>query len=164
MKFNSQKLQQCFDLAKPVLDSINETKNQVSNDIKNLEKYLISLNISESFNIIVTSSACYEESFENDLQTDLEELLLWSGDVQRLIFRKVYSYYDIIRCETGYPERLAFKFTQEEDKPLIEMPFYVRKKIAEEDHLVKLLSIITKEFDVYKEFDLDDPFTKENAD
>ncbi len=166
MKFNSQKLQQCFDLARPVLDSINDTKNQVSNDIKNLEKYLASLNIKDSFAIITTPSTYVADYFVKDQEVHCLEQLLWDGGIQRLVSQRIYHYYNILRCpEIGYPLGVAFDSIKDiVGKPLIEMPYNVRKRMVEEDHLIKLLSMITQKFDAYKKFDPDDSFIKESAD
>ncbi|QBR83834.1 hypothetical protein E3983_05415 [Legionella israelensis] len=138
--FNSQKLQSAFEASKNTLENINKIKNNISNDIKTFESHLKSLHINENF--------IYKISGSN---MTLEEIfLLWDDEKQRLIYKETrflledYEDHDY-RCSIADRHLFEPKKTIIE-RPLIEMPFDVRKMAFE--HLSDFLLSLSKKYNV----------------
>lgn len=51
MNFNSHELQQAFEKAKTVIESIPQTQDTISNEIKFIENFLKTNSVSDSFSL-----------------------------------------------------------------------------------------------------------------
>ena len=167
--FSSPELQKVVADARPILESVDEARNRVSNDIKALEAYLQGLDLKTSFRHPL--GKCFVP--ENDRQAAealeysgsapggiLEEALVWGQDKGGR-FRLMY---ELSRWE-GYVEADApggplfweDSTLKREAKPLIETKFEVRKRMYQ--HLPDLVASLAKHLNVDQKFKLDDvPF------
>jgi len=138
MKFNSATLQSSFEQSKPILDNIHQIKDSVSEDIKQLETYLRSLDLNET---IVYRLA------EHIFTHLADELLVWDHNKKRIVYiEDRYKVNDDCHYHTA---DISSRETIVE-RPLIETPFDIRKRIYEEDHLSKFILFISKKYDLKK--------------
>ncbi len=164
MKFNSKRLQSCIDLTKPVLDKIHEIKDSISEDIKQLEKYFKTTNISESFQYIisdpwsVSNVACKLDRFGQGDGIATEEYLKWDHEIKRLIYvRKEYDASVNLSLPDKEAELIGYVHFNKShpinsiNKPLIETSFDVRKRMFEHNHIEEFLFAIAKRYDVMNE-------------
>jgi hypothetical protein len=142
--FSCQKLQKAVDGARPILESIEEARNQVSTDIKALETYLQSIKLAvtlryplgkmfvsadpdEEQHLAAALEACGSASGEIH-----EEALVW-GEMKPGTFRLLYElnrwegYVDV--DAPGGPYFCEHSTHKREAKPLIETKFEVRKRM-----------------------------------
>lgn len=151
MKFNSPYLQSCFDTNKSVLDNINEIKNSISNDIKQLENYLKSINIGESVSYIATNPEQVQNYYE---PISVEEKLTWDKIQNRLIYSKseYQGEVDYYQNDTYMPY-VSIDLPSRKiiiEKPLIETPFETRKHVYESGYLGDFLSHVASKFSINK--------------
>lgn len=164
MEFQSDELQKSFKSAKPILEKITETKNKVSNEIKKLENFLKSLNLDEPFTYLVKnpnnlSSIVCDQFFENcgtgnGIAT--EENLIWDNKSKRLIFHATEYQACIDIGAISSVEIDSDTANTIIERPLIETPFDIRKRIYE-GHLSKFLSALAKKFTIIEK-KIDEPF------
>lgn len=173
MKFTSQKLQQSFDAAKPILEKIIETKNFVSAEIKNLEKYFQSLNINESISYLATNpnntgNICFDQFSEHSgsgIGISTEELIIWDDNKKRIMYvlNEYEASVDFVSAEIGNHPPVDLNMDSRKtivEKPLIETTFEIRKQIYE-NHLSDFLTHVAKKFEVnlsVSDEDIDIPF------
>jgi hypothetical protein len=137
MKFNSKSLQQSFEQAKPILDGL-KPMDPVSEDIHELERFLKTLHLKESFifNLNFTNTPAYQE-----------ELLIWDNKSQRLIYTKNIYKVTCLSHEKGYYQHINYDDKETLiDTPLIDAPTEIKKQITEEDKLALFLSLLTQKF------------------
>jgi hypothetical protein len=134
--FNCPKLNQSFESAQPILNKISEIKNALSADINQLEKYLQTTGMHESFRYEVVSG---EKIIDSDNKL-IEEFLIWDSSKKRILFVQNELFFN------NYDSHPEVKNLLE--KPLIETTFEIRKYISENDHLVKFLDAITDKYNV----------------
>jgi len=154
MQFMSKELQEAFDIAKPVLEKIAETKDQISNEIKYIENSLKEFSINDNFEYIIqspyhttsfTDSNIGEYSLAGSAKTN-EALIIWDKDKKRLMYQ-LSQYNASVDFDSNTPVLL-----DEESqiqlllKPLIETTFDVRKYIYEENHLSKFLIELSSKY------------------
>lgn len=144
MKFSSVELQNAFEKAKPVLESIVKTKNIVSEEIKLLETFLQSQSITDFFSIQITNPY-YPINLTLGLNDELvsnEERLIWDAEKKRIIYQ--HNQYKSESVEDG---TVLFDSETKKNllcKPLIETSFDIRKKVYEKYLSVFLLEITAK--------------------
>ncbi|HLB57062.1 MAG TPA: hypothetical protein VJK30_07030 [Coxiellaceae bacterium] len=146
MKFNSSYLQSCFDTNKSVLDNINEIKNSISSDIKQLENYLKSINIGESVTYVATDPTQSRNYCE---PISIEEKLSWDKIQNRLIYEKSEYEGEIHYYENSFDIDLSSRKIIIE-KPLIETPFEIRKHVYESGYLGDFLLYVASKFSINK--------------
>lgn len=167
MKFNSPKLQECFDSVKPILDKIPEIQNSISSDIQELEKYLKSIDINETISYLASDPAqtcnviC--EYFSSATGTGkgiaIEEVLVWDHIKKRLMYVKDEYEADVDIDDEPMSVKLNVSTAKNiTNKPLIETSFDIRKKMHEH-HLNSFLSVIANKFKINSTHSLEDiPF------
>ncbi len=131
MKFSSIELQMAFDQAKPVLSNTAKLMNQVSEDIRLLEKYLQSQSIPEDFSYTIsnpTSNINFATNSDNELISN-EELLIWDANIKRIIFQ--HNQYNSELSEEGFVSVDTETKKIIINNPLIATPFDVRKRVYE---------------------------------
>lgn len=166
MKFTSPELQKAFESAKPILEKITETKNRISTEIKNVEKFFQSLDINELISYLATNPNqlcnvnCEQigEYCATGNGTATEEYLIWDNKKKRLMYVE-NSYQASIDLDSIIQIDLDTSTLKNIiEKPLIETTFDIRKRIYE-DHLSSFISYVAKKFEVIeKPFGLDIPF------
>lgn len=141
MKFNSKALQASFDEAQSILERI-KPQDAVSEDIKELETFLKTLRLKESFtyNLKLNHTPAHEE-----------ELLVWNHKIERLLYIKNIYAVSCLSHDKGYYQHINYN-----DKeilievPLIDAPRELKKHIAEEDKLALFLSFLTQKLNHHR--------------
>lgn len=169
MNFMSKELQEAFNKAKPVLEQITQTKDQISNEIKYLEDFLKGLAINDSFGYRIQSPFDTSSFTDCDIgefslagwAVTNEELLIWDKEKKRLMYQLI-QYNADVQFDTPNPVILDESSRKQLIlKPLIETSFEIRKKVYEQNHLCNFLLELTSKYQVNlkKEIDLSDiPF------
>lgn len=171
MNFTSPELQKSFESAKPILEKITETKNRISNEIRNLENFFQSLDINESIPYTVTNpnimgNINFEQfcGFSGGHGIATEELLFWDHIKKRILY--IHNEYE---ASVTLSDELALNDTIDLDfstlktllnRPLIETTFDIRKKMYE-SHLSNFITHVAKKFEVIEktiETESDIPF------
>ena len=157
MKFASPELQKSFDTAKPILEKITETKNRISSEIKNLEKFFQSLDMNESLSYLATnpnlvSNMVFDQFCEyssSGVGTATEEFLIWDNIAKRIMY--VRNEYEACADMEDFNQVSLLKETCKNivNRPLIETTFDVRKKIYEH-HLSDFLSYAAQKYEVHE--------------
>lgn len=147
MNFMSKDLQDAFNKAKPVLEKITETKDQISKEISFLEKSLKSFAINDNFTYFIQDP--YDTTSFSDADIGQyclsgtaitnEELLVWDKNKKRLIYQ-LNQYEAEVDLEAPSPVTLNISSKKTIFyTPLIETAFEIRKKVYEEQYLAKFL-------------------------
>lgn len=149
MKFSSVELQTAFDNSKSILENITLIKDTISEEIKFLEKFLKTQAIDDDFTYTITSpfnpislNIVYDGE-HNNVCTN-EELLIWDSEKKRIIYQ--HNQYLPIDCIND--GRVFFSYETLSsliNRPLIETPFEIRKKVYER-HLSPYLLEITNKY------------------
>jgi hypothetical protein len=169
--FSSPELQRALDKAREALEGADEARNRVSEDIKKLETYLVSLKLTPPFRH--TLGKILEPENEQTVASSLEysgcangkiceEALVLDTDSNgkvRLLheFRRWEGYVDV--DAPGGPYFWDEDTVERETKPLIETKFEVRKQMY--GHLPAFVTALAKHYaiDPNKLLDLNDiPF------
>lgn len=156
MNFMSPDLQKAFDNAKPVLEQIPQTKNQISNEIKHIEKSFKEFSIGENFEYRIQSpfettsftSCDISEYCLTGWAVTNEELLIWDKDKKRLMYQ--LNQFDAdVALDTPNPVTVD-EATRNQliYKPLIETSFEIRKKVYEQNHLCNFINQLTSKYQV----------------
>lgn len=154
MNFISKNLQDAFDKAKPVLEKITETKDQISKEITFLEKSLQAFAISDDFTYFIKSpydttsfadGNIGEYSLSGWAITN-EEMLTWDKNKKRLMYQ-LNQYEAEVDFESKSPVVLKIETRKTIlCKPLIETAFDIRKEVYENEHLTRFLNALTAQY------------------
>lgn len=152
--FSSPNLQKAVDAAHPLLSGADDAMTRVSNDIKNLEAWLKGLNLQHSFRYSLGRMPIADDTFKASIDEFgasacefLEEVLSWEPDksgTYRLLYEEnaFQGYIDV--DQPGGPnfcEETTLELRQR--KPLIEMPYQVRKRMHQ-DHIADFIAAMSK--------------------
>lgn len=132
MKFYSKELQKSFESVQSILESITDTKDRVSADIKEFEKYLKSLSINESLEYTILIPSENVDMDYHVLGISIERVLNWDDNKKRLMYVEKHceAYIGIVKVI---------------EKPLIETSYEIRKHVYEK-HLKNFLLYITDRY------------------
>ncbi len=136
MKFNSAMLQARFEEAKSALENFNPTQDLITDDIKELETFLKTASINHSISYSFKSTA---------LPAHHEELLMWNHITKQIIY--IHNAYGIscVSDMLRYYPRVNYNDKETlTEKPLLEMPYEVRKRLWEDNKLASFLSYIVE--------------------
>lgn len=156
MNFMSKELQEAVNKAKPVLEQIIQTKDQISKEIKYLEEFLKDFAINDSFVYRIQSPFDTSSFTDCDIgefcltgwAVTNDEQLLWDKDKKRLMYLLV-QYHAEVQLDTHTPVILDEASRKQIIlKPLIETSFELRKRIYEENHLSDFLCELTAKYQV----------------
>lgn len=155
--FSSPVLQKAVADAQPILESVDEARNRVSNDIRALETYLRALDLKSSFRFPlgkgfvsddhhVAAAIEYGGTASGGIE---EEALVWgedsSGNVRLLFEQSRWAGYVDIDVPGG-PLFWEDDTLEREAKPLIETKFEIRKRMYQ--HLPAFIAALAKDFDI----------------
>jgi len=169
--FSSPELQKTLTDARPILEGVDEARNRVSNDIKQLEAYLQSIELKTPFRFPLgkgffssdgggRSAAAaleYGGSAPGEIQ---EDALCWAED-KKGTFRLLYEF----SCWQGFididapggPLFWEEETLTREAKPLIDTKFEIRKQMYQ--RLPEFVAGLAKHLDVGQKLKLEDvPF------
>jgi len=142
--FDFQELQQAVDAARPIVENVDEARDRVSNDIKNLEAYLKGLGLEVAFRYSLGKALVEPEDDNGAQQYSIEEYGGASGQIEEESlawdldktgkFRLLYELDRWDGCVNydAYPAGPYFwdeKTLVREVKPLIETGFETRKRM-----------------------------------
>jgi hypothetical protein len=166
--FNSPELQSAFDKARETLEGADEARNRVSQDIKALESYLVSLRLTPPFRHSLSRSLTPAD--EQNVAASLEFSGSAGGKIREeaLVFDeddhgKVRLLYEVSEWDgyidvdiPGGPYFWDEDTLQREITPLIETKFEVRKQVYRQ--LPAFITALARHYaiDPNKLIDLDD--------
>ena len=136
MKFHSKNLQSSFEHAKPILESLNSIEDAISEDIYELESYLKTIHLKESFSfhLQLPDTPAYQE-----------ELLVWNHYKQRIVYIKNSYSASCITHDKGYYPLINYNDKENLiEQPLIDAPFALKKLLWETDKLALFLSFLSQ--------------------
>ncbi|HAT9283371.1 TPA: hypothetical protein JBC15_12625 [Legionella pneumophila subsp. pneumophila] len=150
MNFSSNEIQLAFEKAKPVIENITHIKNTISEEIKFIEKFFQSHAISENHTLQIRdpSLPCNVTKGADEGLVANEELLIWDAEKKRIIFQHNQYIFDDYICYESAGTYVEYDVEGKNiisSRPLIEMPFDVRKKVYE-FHLSKFLLDISSRY------------------
>jgi hypothetical protein len=141
MKFYSETLQASFNDAKPILESLSSIKDAIYEDIKELEAFLQTIHLNESFHFNLKAQSPLSRN---------EELLVWNHVSKRIIYIENRYGISCVSHDKGYYyPRINFDDKQTLiEKPLIDTDFEIRKRVWQEGKLALFLSFITQRLNI----------------
>jgi hypothetical protein len=130
--FSSPELQAAVAKAQPILEGIDEARNRISNDIRELENWLQSLDLKRSFRFSLVPHVVTDKSPASPIGlVDEQEALLWDeGDKSK----RLRLLYEMTRCGSYEVDAACNRGPieideQREVKPLIETKFEIRQRM-----------------------------------
>lgn len=148
--FQSKDLQEVYENSRNTLENIAVIQDQISQDIKTLEKYLGKIGFSEHFIYQIDHGFVAEDdgSLPMSLVLDIcgkfcRELLIWDPELKRLLYSSEEQRASLCTDERKY--HFDGDYTEiTPKKPLIETKFQIRKKMFA--HLPKFLNLIAEQY------------------
>jgi hypothetical protein len=124
--FSSPTLQKSYQRVRPILEGVEDTRNQVSQDIKELESYLLSLSLTTPFRLEFGKRGSASGEIE-------EEALVWSEHATkwRLLYEVVRWEGEVEPDIPGGPFFVNEETAKRQVKPLIESKLDVRQRMHE---------------------------------
>jgi hypothetical protein len=161
--FSSEELRKAVTEAKPIIEGLDEARNRLSEDIKHLESYLQRLDLKVPFRCAYGMClVAYDSKAEQHIAADLEyggaasgwieeEALVWAEQKPGK-FRLMYEHsrwdgYVEVDAPGG-PYFRDEETLERDQKPLIETPFEIRKKMY--PHLPDFVRALSNNLSVEK--------------
>jgi len=133
IQFNSPELRSVYEESKNILDRIVNYRDMISDDIRNLESLLKECHLGDAIYYCVDQ---VQDDFDRDIIRS--DNIAWDPKKKRLMFVKIeQTLIDYEPVTFNPPHTLS-------EKPLIELPFDLRKKFHK--LLPKFLSHIVKDY------------------
>ena len=135
MKFNSKTLQAIFEQTQPLLERL-KPRDALTEDIHELEQYLMTLQLKESFifNLRFPTTPAHEE-----------DLLVWNHHQHRLLYIKYRYRVTCLSHEKGYYQHIHYNDRETlVELPLQEASLEVKKLIVDEDKLALFLTTLAQ--------------------